>query len=146
MAAGEQRQAKRDAEDGGEHQPSHAARVHFPPVLHHHDERDGDGDEDGQRGGYFERDAQRQQRNGEQRLAKPDGRANERRDENDGENVNRRRLKKPLWKTEGRMREVMHRFRQALYASPRYYERAAIDTVDNVKGSDFPRTTDGRIV
>lgn len=81
MAAGEKQEAERNAEQSGEDEPAGAAEMNFPPVLHHHDERDGDGEQHYERRGGVQGNEESEQRNGDEALAKAEGGANQRGDE-----------------------------------------------------------------
>jgi hypothetical protein len=58
--------------------------VDLAPVLHDDDEGDRNRDEDGERGGYGERDAEGEQRDSDQRLTKAECGSNQRGEEGDG--------------------------------------------------------------
>jgi hypothetical protein len=87
MAACQKQQTKRDARKCGNHKPYRAAQMNFLPVLHNDDASDGDRQKYGQWSGYLQWNAESEQGNGNQRLAKTKRRANQRGDKHDGQNL-----------------------------------------------------------
>ena len=87
MAACQKQKAQRDTRKCGEHKPARAAQMNLIPVLYDDDARDGDRHEHGEWSGYMQRNADSEQWNGDQRLAKTECRANQCGNEDDGQNI-----------------------------------------------------------
>lgn len=83
MAAGEQRCAQRDSDNGRGEQPESAAEVNPAPVLHDDDERNGGGQQHGERSRLGDGDHQRKQRHRDESFAEAEGGADKRGEEQD---------------------------------------------------------------
>jgi hypothetical protein len=73
MRTRQQHQAKLDAEEGGEYQPTCALEMHMPPILGYDVAGDRDGNEDRQRCRHLQRNSQDEQRDGQQGFTKSKG-------------------------------------------------------------------------
>ena len=105
MGAAEEQQTQRQAGKSGEQKPACACPMDLLPVLRDHNGRDGDGEQHCQRDSGLQRNAEGQQRNRDQSLAKTKGRTNQRRDEDDRENAQREKI-------DGRLRELSAKRRE----------------------------------
>jgi len=73
MTAGQKQEAEGNSEKGGHYQPSGGVKVNLFPVLDDDDGCDGDGYENGERGGHFERDREGKQGDGDQAFTEAEG-------------------------------------------------------------------------
>jgi hypothetical protein len=78
MTARQKQKPQWNAEESGEYEPACAVQVDVLPVLDDNDARDGNRHQHRQRRGDFQRNAEREQRNGDQGLAKAECRSNQR--------------------------------------------------------------------
>lgn len=92
MCAGQQQQAHGYPGQGRKQEPHRAAEVNVPPILRDHDGGNGDGEQHRHRRGHLERDHGGQQRNSNERFAKAEGGANDRRQKDDQQNVDGREV------------------------------------------------------
>lgn len=91
-AVGKEQKAEWNSEEGGENEPSRAAKVDVPPVLYHDNGCDGDGDENRERSRNLNGNAEGQQGNGDERFAETEGRADQGRHEDDENNEEKGRV------------------------------------------------------
>jgi len=87
----QQQQAERNAGRAREHQPHGDRHLHVSPVLGDDNRGDGNRNHHRNRRGGLDGQGERQERDGNQRLAKAECRAHERRAEQDGDDVQRQR-------------------------------------------------------
>lgn len=73
----ERQKSQRDPQERRAHQPSRAAQVDPSPVLDHDDQCDGDRDQHRGRSGYLHRHDECEQRHGDERFSKSEGRAHD---------------------------------------------------------------------
>jgi hypothetical protein len=83
MTARQKRKPQWNAEESGEYEPTRAAQVDVLPVLNDNDARDRNRHQHRQRRGDFQRNAEREQWNRDQSLAKAKCRSNQRGDKYD---------------------------------------------------------------
>ena len=86
------RSPQRDARQRRQEQPRRRAQVNVPPILRHDDRRDGDRQQHRQRRRNVHWDPQRQQRHGDERLAKSERRSHQRREKDDRHDMKQDRV------------------------------------------------------